>query len=610
MKKSKKAFYIRIFSGFMAFYLTLMLLVTYVVQNDYRKNYLYNKENVDRYSSASSIKSYMNSMDTDQIKTAFYKFQDLKFYYDLTSSKNHLSEGFETYAVFNGNHQQIAKFSNLISYSNTSLQRNNSSGSNFNYEYIILDDYMSYKQLKELAQCVSFIYQQKRQQYDKIFELDDADRKERVKKYTEYKLDIKTITKEDETLLEEFSITSNEWEKQDLDSDYSDYTFLSSKEIYHWYNDKLESDYDEFSSSLSLNAEIDISMPYLNYGLDEWVEWMDSEQQTKVNRLLVDTNAEYLDIYHYANTGFALSNDDKFLTPPKGHFKVSLYTAAPIYLGYDKNNPYELYILTTYHTFYPYLYALDNLKYVYLFSFLFGILCAFILAFQLSRLHEKQLLLEKSRRHFTQAMAHELKTPMGIIRNYSEGLKEKIAEEKREHYLNSIIEETQHLDSLVLTMLDLSKMDSDHFKLNLEEVSLKKLVNDMIDKYWLILTEKDINITLHYESDTIILADKGRMEQVLDNLISNALAYSPMHESILINLTDQSFSIENTGITIPEDKLRHIWDMFYRVDEQRDREHYHMGLGLYLVKRILEMHGMKYKVYNTGNGVRFEISYS
>jgi hypothetical protein len=465
----------------------------------------------------------------------------------------------------------------------------------------------------ELALCVSAIYQDIQGKYNDFFYKDEMERSNILKEYTEYKLDYKTADNGELTKLAEFNITKKIWRKHDIADDYSSFKLISSEELYRWNNDQLEEDYVISAYSdpgySPTSVDFSISMPYLTYGMKDWKTWMEEEEQQKIDRP-VFVSSEMIHIFHMDNSNRGISTSNELAYKPKGVFKVSKYTSSPIFWGFDMKNLDKEYTLYAYHTYYPYMYALDNLKFVYAFSFIIGILCSMTLAFQLNKLYEKQLMIEISRRQFTQAMAHELKTPMGIIRNYSEGLKEQIAEEKREHYLNTIIEETEHMDGLVLTMLELSRMDSDHFEVALEEVSMLDIMNSVLDKFRLAFTEKDIYIAIDCKKDENIYADKRRLTQVIDNLISNALAYTPMHEKVNIQLTEIGFSIENTGVFIPEDKLMYLWDMFYRIDEQRDREDHHMGLGLYLVKRILEMHGMKYKVENSEYGVKFEIYYS
>jgi hypothetical protein len=556
----------------------------------------------------------MDNMAESEVKEAFYTYQWMKFANTLFNSKREAGAGFETYAVFDSYHIQLAKFSNLLCYyESTPIQEPDSANTSRIFRYFILDDYLSDKQLMELALCVSELYQDKQGRYNDFFYKDEKERSNILKEYMEYKLDFKTATNGEVTKLAELTITEVNWKKQDVADDESNYALISSDELYHWSNEQLNEDYiistysDHIYSPISV--DFSISMPYLTYGLKEWRAWMSEEEQHKIDRPIYDSS-EVIPIFRMDNYIRAISSSNEFSHKPKGFFEVSKYTSSGVFWGFDANNPNQEYTLYTYHTYYPYLYALDNLKFVYVFSFLFGILCAITLAFQLNKLYEKQLMIEKSRRQFTQAMAHELKTPMGIIRNYSEGLKEQIAEEKREHYLNTIIEETEHMDGLVLTMLELSRMDSDHFELALEEVSMIDIMNSVLDKFRLAFSEKDIYIAIDCKKDEIIYADRRRLTQVIDNLVSNALAYTPMHEKVNIQLTEIGFSIENTGIFIPEDKLVHLWDMFYRIDEQRDREDHHMGLGLYLVKRILEMHGMKYKVENSEYGVKFEVYYN
>lgn len=213
--------------------------------------------------------------------------------------------------------------------------------------------------------------------------------------------------------------------------------------------------------------------------------------------------------------------------------------------------------------------------------------------------------LEKNRRELTSAIAHELKTPLGIIRTYGEGLKEKIAEDKKDHYLDIIIDETYRMDKMVLEMLDLSKLEAKAYKLKRELFCVNDLVEKIIKKNEKLFNDK--NIYVNYESDKKynLNADYTRMEQVVDNLISNAIYHTAESKIINVKLKDETISIENEGEHIQKDKINLIWDTFYRIDNSRDRSERRTGMGLAIVKNILQLHNMDFGVENTSQGVRF-----
>lgn len=227
----------------------------------------------------------------------------------------------------------------------------------------------------------------------------------------------------------------------------------------------------------------------------------------------------------------------------------------------------------------------------------------FVLSKGLYKTYEKQIQLEKNRRELTSAIAHELKTPLGIIKSYGESIKENISESKKDYYLDVIIDETDKMDNLVLEMLDLSKLENNAYKLKNEIFCINELFSKILKKNEKFLKDKKIKI--NYKSDEIykIDGDYFRIEQVIDNLLSNAMYHAK--ENININIENRIVSIENDGKHISEDKINLIWDMFYKEDKSRERSERRSGIGLAIVKNILELHNMEFGVLNTEFGVKF-----
>ncbi|WP_200849332.1 sensor histidine kinase, partial [Clostridium neonatale] len=226
-----------------------------------------------------------------------------------------------------------------------------------------------------------------------------------------------------------------------------------------------------------------------------------------------------------------------------------------------------------------------------------------ILSKGLYKIYEKQIQLEKNRRELTSSIAHELKTPLGIIKAYSESIKENISERKRDYYLDVIIDETDKMDKLVLEMLDLSKLESRAYELKKEAFCINELFSKILKKNEKLLNDK--NIKINYKSDEIyeIEGDYFRLEQVIDNLLSNAMNHAK--EKINITIENRVVIIENDGEHISEDKINLIWDMFYKEDESRERSERRSGIGLAIVKNILELHNMEFGALNTEFGVKF-----
>lgn len=263
------------------------------------------------------------------------------------------------------------------------------------------------------------------------------------------------------------------------------------------------------------------------------------------------------------------------------------------------------YTLTLTLQYQPWFVALRDLKFVYLFSGLAGIVMSLILTGGLWKTEKKQLLLEKNRRALVDAIGHELKTPLGIIGSYSEGLKEKIAEDKKDHYLDVIIDETQRMNELILEMLQLSKLESDAYCLRLEQFSLNDLIKTNLKNKQKLFEDKEIVLKTKLDEEIELVADYLGMEKVFNNLLMNAIEHTPIGGTIEVRIEDQKVSVQNEGQVIPEEKLNQIWESFYKVEEINNRSGERTGLGLAIVKQILEKHGMTYGVKNMEKGVAF-----
>lgn len=230
---------------------------------------------------------------------------------------------------------------------------------------------------------------------------------------------------------------------------------------------------------------------------------------------------------------------------------------------------------------------------------------------------EKEKELENMRKEFISSASHELKTPLGIIKGFAEGIKDGIYEDKKEYYLDVILDEIENMNELVLDLLDLSKLEAKSYKLNKEKFNIDRLVNYTIDKFRIHIEEKDINIIFNKTYENIIVyADKRRIEQVIINLFSNAVRHTERNGIININININSdneevnINIENSGPNVPKEEINKIWDRFYRAEKSRDKKSGGTGLGLAIVKNILELHQSKYGVKNTENGVLFYFSLS
>lgn len=217
---------------------------------------------------------------------------------------------------------------------------------------------------------------------------------------------------------------------------------------------------------------------------------------------------------------------------------------------------------------------------------------------------------EDSRRRLTSHIAHELKTPIAIIHSYAEGLKEHIAEEKRDRYIDVILSEVTRTDAMVLEMLDLSRLEAGKVKLSREDFSIIALTKRIFDKFEMAVQGKNLKIAFTFPESAVVTADEARISQVIENFVSNAIKYTPFGGQIGVKIqtgrSRTTFRIENQSKPLSDEEISRIWDTFYRTDEARSGEG--TGLGLAIAKNIVELHGGTCSVCNTDTGVAFSFT--
>lgn len=227
---------------------------------------------------------------------------------------------------------------------------------------------------------------------------------------------------------------------------------------------------------------------------------------------------------------------------------------------------------------------------------------------QLDIEHEKAL--EQARTNFFSAASHELKTPITIIKGQLEGMLLGIGVYKdRDKYLTRALEIANTLETMVQEILTISRMETvgDDFKKG--HLDCVKIIKAYLNETEDLIAEKDLQIHLDILPSAFISGNKMLIEKVFSNLIGNAFKYSPQKADIWISILLQHeqivFSVENTGVHIPENSIPRLFDAFYRVDQSRNRKTGGSGLGLYIVQEILHQYGSECTVCNTQSGVRF-----
>lgn len=209
---------------------------------------------------------------------------------------------------------------------------------------------------------------------------------------------------------------------------------------------------------------------------------------------------------------------------------------------------------------------------------------------------------ETLRREFLANVGHDLKTPLTMIKAYAEMVRDVSYKDdkKRTDNLNVIIEETDRLNILVNDILDLSKLQANTVKLEYEEFDLDSLIKSIIKRFDIFISKEGYTITYNGVDNAIVNADKKRVEQVLYNLINNAIQYTGDNKLVMVRLSikDNSYliEVEDTGKGIDKEELNNIWDKYYKIDKSHKRDTVGSGIGLSIVKSVCINHKFNYGV--------------
>ena len=218
---------------------------------------------------------------------------------------------------------------------------------------------------------------------------------------------------------------------------------------------------------------------------------------------------------------------------------------------------------------------------------------------------------EKMHGEFIGNIAHELKTPIAVIQGYAEGIKEGVAsdQESRDYYCDVIIDETGRMNQIIRNMMLLDQVEYSGEAQDFERFNLTEVIKGLLTSMDILIRQKEAEVTFLATEAVWVWSDEFMVEQVLTNYITNALNHLGGDKKIEIKIqTEDStahVSVFNSGDPIPEDQLTRIWDKFYKVDKARSREYGGHGIGLSIVKAIMDSLHQKYGVQNYQNGVEF-----
>ena len=207
--------------------------------------------------------------------------------------------------------------------------------------------------------------------------------------------------------------------------------------------------------------------------------------------------------------------------------------------------------------------------------------------------------LEAARKRFVADVSHELRTPLTTIKSYVEALLEGAYrdEDLARHFLQVMDRETNRMIRLIRDLLQLTRFDAGYEQLRRESVSIQEVINGLAERFALLVFEAEVQFVVNAPDHALVSIDRDRFDQVLDNIVSNSLKYTPKHGIITVsasvdrNAQQVTFLLQDNGSGIAARELPNIFDRFYRVDKARSRQLGGTGLGLSIAREIVMAHG-------------------
>ena len=224
---------------------------------------------------------------------------------------------------------------------------------------------------------------------------------------------------------------------------------------------------------------------------------------------------------------------------------------------------------------------------------------------------EDKIKIDEMRKEFLDNVSHELKTPIALIQGYAEGLNENISDdpESREFYCEVIMDEASKMNKLVKNLLTLNQLESGKDAPLMERFDIVSLIKGVIGSMHIMIEQKEATVIFEETEPVYVWADEFKTEEVVTNYTSNALNHLDGERKVEIKVFREGDCVKvtvfNTGTPIPEEDIPNLWNKFYKVDKARTREYGGSGIGLSIVKAIVEGMNQKYGVCNYDNGVEF-----
>ena len=373
-----------------------------------------------------------------------------------------------------------------------------------------------------------------------------------------------------------------------IDNEQS-YICEDSEEVWSWENPSATKGREELGFG-------HLSFPAQSQGRSCWKEWKQDEYlQGFPDRIQGGYNAEGTEYTEYAAD------------------RIDSEVTIPLMFGdADSGSGVQVCTMKFRMTSHSWMAALDYMKYVYLSGALLLLACILIVLRSLEKSYRKRAEAEEYRRDFTNAMAHEMKTPLSVIRGFAENLTENPDTGKKDYYLDQIIRQTEEMDGNVKEMIQVSKLDSDDLILKQETLPVRDLLEKEIGRLLPRTEERRITVDFRCARDVVLEGEEKLMEKAFRCLLDNAVSYCRDDGRITIEADQEKCVIRDTGSRIPEEDLPRVCDMLWSGSrEEKNLQHgeKHLGMGLYLAERIFRLHGMTLKVENWTEGVQVTVSY-
>lgn len=219
--------------------------------------------------------------------------------------------------------------------------------------------------------------------------------------------------------------------------------------------------------------------------------------------------------------------------------------------------------------------------------------------------------IDEMRKEFLSNVSHELKTPIALIQGYAEGLQEGVGRdpESMNYYCEVIVDESHKMNEMVKKLLNLNQLEFGNDVVEMERFNITELITSFVQSADILIKQNDIRVELPSYPEIYVWGDEFKVEEVISNYFSNAINHCSGEKKIKISIEKMDknvrISVFNTGYPIPESSLEFLWDKFYKVDKARTREYGGSGVGLSIVKAIMESMNQAYGVQNYADGVEF-----